>query len=121
MTERGNRPFIHSHVTFIRSDTSRLAHQAIRPRKPTLREMALEALARGPSTADEAADYANVSPFAMRPRFTELLKAGKIEDTGKRRTSSNGKTSAVWRLVNKPEKLKQGDMMADLLPPPVIR
>jgi len=105
----------------VRSDTSRLAHQAIRPRKPTLREMALEALARGPSTADEAADYANVSPFAMRPRFTELLKAGTIEDTGKRRTSSNGKTSAVWRLVNKPVKLEQGDMMADLLPPPVTR
>jgi len=105
----------------VRSDTSRLAHQAIKPRKPTLREMALEALARGPSTADEAAAYSDVSPFAMRPRFTELLKAGKIEDTGKRRTSSNGKTSAVWRLVNKPVKLEQGDMMADLLPPPVTR
>jgi predicted ArsR family transcriptional regulator len=105
----------------IRSDTSRLAHQAIKPHKPTLREMALEALARGPSTADEAADYASVSPFAMRPRFTELHKAGKIEDTGERRTSSQGKTSAVWRLVNKPVKLEQGDMMADLLPPVVTR
>jgi len=102
---------------FVRSDTSRLTHPDIKPHKPTLREMALEALAHGPSTADEAAAYSDVSPFAMRPRFTELLKAGKIEDTGKRRTSSNGKTSAVWRLVNKPEKVEQGDMMADLLPP----
>jgi hypothetical protein len=57
----------------------------------------------------------------MRPRFTELHKAGKIEDTGERRTSSQGKTSAVWRLVNKPVKLEQGDMMADLLPPLVTR
>lgn len=50
-------------------------------------------------TADEIAAELGESPFSIRPRCTELLKQGKIEWTGERRKSSNGRLSKVWRLV----------------------
>ena len=102
-----------------KSDTRRQAHQDIQPRKPTLRKMAVDLLRdHGPLTADEAAVLAGVSPFAMRPRFTELAKDKVIEDTGVRRPSSQGKPSAVCQLNIQ---LEQGDMMADLFPPLATR
>lgn len=100
------------------SDTSRQAHDEVRPRKRTLRDQALEVLRiYGPMTADEAAEYVGVTPFAMRPRFTELRKMDLIRDAGKRRSSGQGKSSAVWELVPpKPVNLEQGRF--DLSPSP---
>lgn len=51
-------------------------------------------------TADELAAEMGESVFSVRPRVAELHKQGLIERTGERRPSSNGRASAVWRLVS---------------------
>lgn len=80
-------------------DTGRKAAEAIAPRAPGLRALVLRALVlHGPMTADETAERLNLSPFAIRPRFTELLRDGVIEDSGARRPSANGRPAKVWRL-----------------------
>lgn len=52
-------------------------------------------------TADEAAKFLGVSPLAMRPRFSELVKQGKAEDSGIRRKNDSGKSAVAWRQVRK--------------------
>jgi predicted ArsR family transcriptional regulator len=96
----------------MKTDTSREAHKAVKPKTFTLREQAMETLRlHGPLTADAVAKLAGVSPFAMRPRLTELRHLGLIEDTGLRRRNDNGKSAAVWRLVRKLVTLEQGALM----------
>ena len=102
------------------SDTSLDAHQQTLPRRERLRIAIEEVLqVRGPMTSDEVAAVLAEHWGDIRPRFTELSKDGKVEDTGDRRPSARGNPAIVWRLVA--VKLEQGDMMADLLPPVVTR
>lgn len=49
-------------------------------------------------TADEIAERLNESILAIRPRLSELLRKGKIEDSGLRRQNESGKSAIVWRL-----------------------
>jgi|TARA_Y100000034_G_C6631227_1_gene275578 predicted ArsR family transcriptional regulator len=72
----------------------------MQPRQKALQDLAVDALlTHGPLTADEAAEIAGVTVLAMRPRFSELHKAGKIADAGERRPSASGKTATVWKLT----------------------
>jgi predicted HTH transcriptional regulator len=58
--------------------------------------------AQGAQTADECAECLGCSPLAIRPRFSELLRLGRIRDTGMRRpNASSGKRAIVWELVNR--------------------
>ena len=50
-------------------------------------------------TADEAAKFLGVSVLAMRPRFSELVKQGKAEDSGIRRRNDSGRMAAAWRAT----------------------
>lgn len=84
------------------SGTSEAAAHAMRGRAVTLRAKVLLALAAGPMTADEAADAIGESVLAIRPRFSELQRLGRIEDTDARRPNKSGKTAIVWRLVSTP-------------------
>lgn len=62
-----------------------------------LRKLCLKVLLNnGAMTADEAALKLGKSPFAIRPRFSELLTIGAIKDTGERRRGPSGKRSIVW-------------------------
>jgi predicted ArsR family transcriptional regulator len=82
------------------TDTGREAAEAIAPRARGLRTLVLRCLlTNGAMTADEAADRLGLSPFAIRPRFTELLRDGAIVDTGERRPSVTGRSSKVWRTA----------------------
>ena len=100
--------------------TRRQAPQDIKPCRGRLRNAIEEVLqVRGPMTSDEVAAVLKEHWGDIRPRFTELSKDGKVEDTGDRRPSARGNPAIVWRLVA--VKLEQGDMMADLLPPVVTR
>lgn len=81
------------------TDTGRAAAEAIAPRARGLRTLVLRCLAsNGAMTADETAEHLGLSPFAIRPRFTELLRDGAIIDTGQRRPSANGRPSKVWKI-----------------------
>ena len=53
---------------------------------------------RGPMTADEIAAVLGLSILTVRPRVTDLNKAGRIEDTGARRQTGSGNAAIVWRI-----------------------
>lgn len=78
--------------------TSRDAYEDAKPRIPTLKDRALDALQRhGARTADEVGDLIGETPFSVRPVFTNLRREGKVEDTGQRRRNESGKQAIVWR------------------------
>ncbi len=47
-------------------------------------------------TADEAAARLGRSVLSIRPRFTELLAAGLIRDSGRVRKNASGRNATVW-------------------------
>lgn len=53
---------------------------------------------RGNATADECAACLNLTPFSVRPRFTELKRLGKIAETGLRRPNASGRSATVWTV-----------------------
>jgi len=50
-------------------------------------------------TADEVATALDLSILSIRPRVSELRRAGSLADAGSRRKNSSGMTATVWRLV----------------------
>ena len=83
--------------------TSRDAASAMKRKAENLRTLVLAVLEQyGPRglTADEAAANINMSPLAIRPRFTELgpKHFDKIERTGERRWNLSGLKATVWRV-----------------------
>lgn len=84
--------------------TSEEAARVIAPKAAILREKLYTAFQRyGAMTADEACEVSGVSILAGRPRVSEMVRLGILMDTGTRRPSSTGKTSAVWAIA--PEKV----------------
>ena len=54
----------------------------------------------GGLTADECAAQLDISILTVRPRCSELIKMGKLRDTGMRRTNAtSGKSAAVLAWV----------------------
>lgn len=83
-----------------RGGTSKAAADSMREKAPTLRDYVYNALIRyGNKTADECAELMGCSLLSIRPRFTELLRLGKIADTGETRHNDSGKKATVWRAV----------------------
>lgn len=79
--------------------TSRDAALAVAGRAETLREKSLDALRKMPLTADEVAMLLDESVLTIRPRLTELRKAGLIARTGDRRQNNSGKFAHVFSAV----------------------
>lgn len=80
-------------------DTSAAAADSMTESAPILRERCLDRLRMGPASADEVAAWLGVSILAIRPRFSELHKAGAIIDTGDRRPNACGRSAKVWRCA----------------------
>lgn len=80
-------------------DTSFEAAQAIAPCAKVLREKVYQAICARNMTADECADELGESILAIRPRVTENVKLGLIEDTGLRRKNRSGRNAKVWAAV----------------------
>lgn len=81
--------------------TSIAAAEEMKPRAAYLREKCLAYVRRWGmtgSTADECAAYLGESVLSIRPRFTELLRANRIEDTGTRRKNDSGRNAIVWKV-----------------------
>ena len=78
---------------------SQEAAKAITGIAKTLRTRALLCISRTPGgmTADEVAAELGASPFAVRPRVTELNRLGLIERAEGRRRNASGMTATIWR------------------------
>ena len=86
---------------FKASGTSEDAAQAIAGIAVTLREKIYHTLLNCiDSTPDEMANLLRVSVLSVRPRFSELVAAGMIVDTGLRRTNSSGHKAVVYSAVH---------------------
>ena len=82
--------------------TSREAAQAVTPSAPLLRERVyavVRAAGTRGLTPDEAADKLDKTVLAVRPRFTELAKKGRIVRTGERRRNISGLRAKAWRVT----------------------
>ena len=83
------------------SGPSEQAAEAIAGAAIKMREIVLAQFALHPSgaTADEIAKDLNLSVLSVRPRVSELKRAGKIVQTGARRKNESGMTATVWRIA----------------------
>lgn len=54
-------------------------------------------------TADECATKMDRSPFAIRPRVTDLFNSGFLEETGEKRRNVSGMKARVLRAVERSE------------------
>lgn len=80
---------------------SQEAASRIAPKAPNLRDQAVAIFKqhhRLGLTADEMAFLLNVSILSIRPRFSELVRLGLIEDSGERRKNEFGSNVTVWIL-----------------------
>lgn len=84
---------------FKEATTSAEAAASMEKSAPLLRDKCRRALLFGPATADEIAERLGVSVLAVRPRFTELLRNGQIDETGERRKNASGRSAKVWKLA----------------------
>lgn len=80
-----------------KSGTSKLAARAIKPRVNSIRNQVYEVLQSEALTADEVAEALDLSILTVRPRCSELLRMGLIEETGTRRLNDSGKLAEVLR------------------------
>ena len=94
----GDRPYPDS-PGFKTGSTSKEAAKAVAPGAGAVRERVFEAIAAsgGGLTADEAAAIVGRKPAYVRPRVTELYRAGRIKPSGERRRNSTRLSAAVWR------------------------
>lgn len=82
-------------------ETSHQAAKSVR-NCVTIREAILTFLLQGPKTdCDLERDMAwmAVSPSGLRTRRAELVKLGKVCDSGQRRVLLTGRKAIVWRAV----------------------
>lgn len=81
-------------------ETSREAAAAVVDMAAIVRERVYQMLKVFPdATPDEAAAFLCVDKLSVRPRFSELAKQGRIEDSGRRRKNASGKSAAAWRVA----------------------
>lgn len=79
-------------------DTRRASHEAAKQTANGLRKAVMGALSDAALTADEIASKLGLSVLSIRPRVTELAKAGKIIATPLRRKNASGKSAKVWMI-----------------------
>lgn len=82
-----------------KSGTSKAAADSMIKKAPSLQQKVLDVLFHQDLTADECAAEIGRSLLSIRPRLTELLRLGKIADTGLTRANDSGKQATVWRAV----------------------
>lgn len=81
------------------ADTSREA--AVLRRKKVERDRAciLACLREHPRTDDELQHALGLPPNTQRPRRVELVRQGKVRDSGVRRKTETGRNAIVWESL----------------------
>lgn len=82
-------------------NTSRSAAQDCKDLARELQIEILRLLTVNNYTADEMASMLKRSVLALRPRVSELVKKGLVEDSGERGTNSSGKGAIRWQLTDR--------------------
>lgn len=83
-----------------RTDTSKAAAKAVKPKAPTLRQQVLDVLADGDMTSFEIAAALRRPYASIQPRTSELREMKLIEDSGRRGVSRDPtKLAVVWTLT----------------------
>jgi predicted ArsR family transcriptional regulator len=75
------------------------AAKAISGTAARMRAAVLAKIAQRPATADEIAHELGLSVLSVRPRVSELKRAGEIRQTTTRRKNESGMTATVWQLA----------------------
>jgi len=96
-SERADAARVEQLQTFGATEARRAAHKRqTREKRAKLYEEILEfSYGRGGFTADELAESWNCSPNHVAPRISELLKSGRLIETGERRRTRSGSFAAV--------------------------
>lgn len=79
--------------------TSKLAADSITNDAKTLRDQCLEVLKRKELTSDEVAMYLHRSVLSIRPRCSELIALGLVQETSFRRRNLSGHFANVLRAA----------------------
>ncbi len=88
-----------NHPGHAATDTSIDAATEVASVAGTLRANVMRVLGEEPLTVHEAAERLDLSVPSVQPRFSELKRMGKIEDSGKRRVNEvSGKKAIVWKV-----------------------
>ena len=78
--------------------TSQDAADNMAEHAPTLRDRLDELFDRVANmTADEGAEALGAEIWSVRPRFSELVRMGRIVDAGIRRENKSGMTATAWK------------------------
>ena len=91
---------------------SQNAADAMAEHAPTLRDR-LDALFDGVEnlTADEGAELLGEEIWSVRPRFSELVRMGRIVDAQVRRKNKSGMTATAWKRATF-QPVKQAELFA---------
>jgi hypothetical protein len=82
-----------------RNKQSRDGAKFIAPHAKTLRERVLSVLHHHALTAHEIAVVLDVANTSTQPRISELVKLGKVVDSGRTRKNGSGVNATVWKAV----------------------
>ena len=80
------------------SETSHDAAISMSGKTKNLRELVFNALISKPQTDEELSIALDLAPNTCRPRRVELVRAGRIIESGKRPTAS-GRSATVWAVT----------------------
>lgn len=84
------------------SPTSRAAAESVAGQAPSLRRAVYRALleaGEGGCTDEEIQALLGLSGSTQRPRRVELVEAGLVRDSGRKRTTGSGRLAVVWVAV----------------------
>lgn len=81
--------------------TSRLAHESVKPHKQSTKELICDGLRklRVGGDQEQIANEIGLEPAQVWKRLNELVKDGKIFDTGITRKLKSGRQGIVWQLT----------------------
>lgn len=79
-------------------ETSRAAHESIKPDASRIAGRILDAIKARPRTCAELEDDLSLSHQTCSARITHLNKDEKIVDSGERRRTASGRKAIVWRV-----------------------
>ncbi|RMC33735.1 hypothetical protein [Paracoccus alkanivorans] len=94
-------PYTDSNTGWKGQSTSEEAAIHAATKAPFLRDAiirVMKAVAR-PMTADEVAKAMRLSVLSIRPRISELAKAGKLIDAGERGRNASGRSAVRWKIA----------------------
>lgn len=83
------------------SETSKAAAETMRPDAATDRMEVLNLLLRAlvGMTDEEIQLSLKLNPSTERPRRIELVRAGKVRDSGKKRATKSGRLATIWEAL----------------------